>query len=123
MIGEVKPLVSACHLCQASWKADKESYTFEQIFRWWSEKGHDFSEKVLSQYPLADWTELQTCSQCNFGQFDPPLVGTDEFYQELAGADRVDYYYRENWEMRQEYSDLEGCNQILEVGCGPGFFL
>jgi SAM-dependent methyltransferase len=111
-----------CPLCQGECHTS-ESYSFSRIFAWWGEHGHSLSPEVLDQYRDVDQTTLFTCSTCGFGIFMPPVVGTDEFYQELSGAGLSSYYSRETWEHRQALNDLEEYGSILEVGSGAGYFL
>ncbi|MFZ5452110.1 MAG: class I SAM-dependent methyltransferase [Thermodesulfobacteriota bacterium] len=90
---------------------------------WWQKNGHPLSSQVLEQYRGAGRTALFTCPRCGFGLFDPPITGSDEFYQEISEAAKGGYYSRDTWEHRQALAALQDSRKVLEIGCGAGFFL
>ncbi len=116
-------LSEVCPICGGALQAAAESYSLGEIFQRWQEEGHVFSPQALAHYPAETRVTLFSCAGCGFGIFEPPVVGTDEFYQELSGRGRSGYYSRDTWEHRQAFADLAGCRRVLEIGCGAGFFL
>jgi 2-polyprenyl-3-methyl-5-hydroxy-6-metoxy-1,4-benzoquinol methylase len=100
-----------------------ETYTIREIFKWWSHEGYNFSQTVLKQFNNDEKISLNTCQECGFGMFIPPVVGSDEFYGELAEMGQSWYYLKNKWEYGQALVDLKGCQNILDVGCGEGHFV
>jgi 2-polyprenyl-3-methyl-5-hydroxy-6-metoxy-1,4-benzoquinol methylase len=112
-----------CPICSAECKISSESYEAQQIFRWWQELGYKFSHKVLDHYKDSGKTTLFKCPRCRFGMFYPLIVGIPEFYQDLSRLGKSWYYQEEKWEYRQALRDLNACCNVLDIGCGKGFFL
>lgn len=69
--------------------------------------------------------EQYKCVNCDLKFFHPAICGDAGFYEELSN--RFDWYYeKDKWEFDiavDILSDLNGVNNVLEVGCGRGHFL
>lgn len=65
---------------------------------------------------------LYRCETSQLDFFTPSSVaGSDQLYHNLR---RLDWFYMpEKWEFDEAIKDIAGCRSILEVGCGPGFFI
>lgn len=65
---------------------------------------------------------LYRCQATQLDFFTPAsAAGSDQLYQDLQKFDW--FYMPEKWEFEEAIKDLVGCELILEVGCGPGFFV
>lgn len=63
---------------------------------------------------------LLSCRDCELAFFDPPIAGTERFYEALQ---RFDWYYMEEkheFEYAKRY--VRASDSVLEVGCGRGAF-
>ena len=65
---------------------------------------------------------LYRCQVSQIDFFTPAsAAGSDQLYRNLQKFDW--FYMPEKWEFEEALKDLVGCEKILEVGCGPGFFV
>ncbi|AMK75103.1 MULTISPECIES: class I SAM-dependent methyltransferase [Methylomonas] len=66
--------------------------------------------------------ELNECTDCGFGRFEPLVSGNVEFYENISA---IDYYNDDKWEFGSALCEIQsaGANRILDVGCGSGIFL
>lgn len=65
---------------------------------------------------------LYRCELSQLDFFTPfSAAGSERLYQDLNNFDW--FYIEEKWEFEEAIKDLLGCKKILEVGCGPGYFL
>jgi len=88
------------------------------IARWKATFGIDISEEVAGLREIA----LHRCEASHLDFFVPASPeGSARLYDQLGQFDW--FYMPEKWEFDQGIMDLRGCDSILEVGCGPGFFL
>lgn len=92
--------------------------------RWEEVMGHPFSPDVWKDYEAVGEEPIRflSCDECGFGQFDPILPGTENFYRDISA---VDYYNSEKWEFGRAASDIRHARarHILDVGSGSGIFL
>lgn len=88
------------------------------IARWKAAFDIDISEELAGLREIA----LYRCEASQLDFFVPASAeGSAQLYDQLG---RFDWFYMpEKWEFEQGIRDLRGCDKILEVGCGPGFFL
>jgi len=65
---------------------------------------------------------LYRCQASQLDFFMPSSVaGSAQIYRCLQEFDWI--YMSEKWEFEEAIKDLVGCERILEIGCGPGFFV
>jgi SAM-dependent methyltransferase len=65
---------------------------------------------------------LYKCSDTNLLFYYPfSIVGSEDLYSQLQEFDW--YYMPRKWEHDVAIQDLQGCKNILEVGCGQGAFV
>jgi 2-polyprenyl-3-methyl-5-hydroxy-6-metoxy-1,4-benzoquinol methylase len=67
--------------------------------------------------------DKRRCSLCNLEYFVPALYGDSAFYEKIS---KYPWYYEENkWEFDIALDVISrlGQNNLLEIGCGNGFFL
>jgi SAM-dependent methyltransferase len=88
------------------------------IARWKAAFDIDISEELAGLEEIA----LYRCEDSQLDFFVPASAeGSPQLYEQLG---RLDWFYMpEKWEFEEGIRDLRGCDRILEVGCGPGFFL
>lgn len=88
------------------------------IARWKAAFDIDISEELAGLLEIA----LHRCEASELDFFVPASAeGSAQLYHQLG---RFDWFYMaDKWEFEQGIGDLRGCERILEVGCGPGFFL
>jgi len=66
---------------------------------------------------------LYRCNKSSLKFFMPlDVAGSDKLYKQLE--EKYDWYYMpRKWEHDVAIQDLDGCTEILEVGCGRGAFV
>ena len=81
-----------------------------------------FDIDIADELNGIDEISLYRCDDSKLDFFTPSsATGSDHLYQKLQ---RLEWFYMQNkWEFEQAIKDLVGCKKILEVGCGPGFFV
>lgn len=95
----------------------------EILSRWQKETGIMFSDAIWQEFSLSTPViKLYHCSNCGFEMFNPPIIGNDQFYREIAIKD---YYVPDKWEFLEGLHDLlqHHCQRVLDIGCGSGDFL
>lgn len=65
--------------------------------------------------------QLYRCELCGLEYFDPLVAGSSGFYARLGG-DRQ-YYSKTRWEFTETWRRLDENPDLIDVGCGDGFFL
>jgi len=116
-----------CLICRSNVEPCSKVFSLDYLFSLW--QPIVFSETVLREHnKQASVTQLFTCQQCGLQAFFPQIIGTPNFYVEaygLAGQERVpDFTYsEEKWDFKQALRDVKGCASLIELGCGPGYFL
>ena len=119
--------LQTCLVCGSpSFEPTADTFDFREILeRWERETGVTFSKTVLEQYTSCQTKQvtLYHCNECGFGLFQPVIVGSQEFYADIAVADK--YYLSKKWEFVQAIRDLKKyrIRKVLDVGCGNGYFL
>jgi SAM-dependent methyltransferase len=53
----------------------------------------------------------------------PPIIGTEKFYKELQGDVTLNYYRDDKWDFKEALKYIADSDSIIEIGCGPGYFL
>ena len=85
---------------------------------WQTSFGIDISDELDGIEEIS----LYRCEASKLEFFTPSsAAGSDQLYQKLQ---KLDWFYMEGkWEFEEAIKDLVGCKKILEIGCGPGFFV
>lgn len=81
-----------------------------------------FNIDISDELDGIDEISLYRCEVSKLDFFAPTsAAGSDQLYQKLQN---FEWFYMENkWEFEEAIKDLVDCKKILEVGCGPGFFV
>jgi 2-polyprenyl-3-methyl-5-hydroxy-6-metoxy-1,4-benzoquinol methylase len=65
---------------------------------------------------------LHRCPKSQLDFFTPfAAEGSEKLYRQMQKFDW--FYMKDKWEFYKALKDLADCQTILEVGCGPGFFI
>lgn len=72
---------------------------------------------------LQDHIDKRRCASCHLEYFDPPIFGDAAFYEKLSKHSW--YYEQDKWEFEvaAEIVSQIGQGNLLEIGCGNGYFL
>lgn len=77
---------------------------------------------VLDQFaPSTRDLRLWRCASCGLEHFQPLVAGSSGFYAALGRAQQ--YYSTTRWEFTETVRRLPPDPDLLDVGCGDGFFL
>jgi len=121
------PSNPVCLICGANAEPCSKVFSLDYLFSLW--QPIIFSEAVLREHnKQASVTQLFTCEKCGLQAFFPQIIGTPSFYVEAYGlanqASVPDFTYsEEKWDFEQALRDVKGCTSLIELGCGPGYFL
>jgi SAM-dependent methyltransferase len=81
-----------------------------------------FEIDISSELNGIEEISLYRCQASQLDFFVPAsAAGSEQLYRDLRKFDW--FYMPEKWEFEEAFKDLVGCKRILEVGCGPGFFV
>jgi SAM-dependent methyltransferase len=81
-----------------------------------------FNIDISSELNGIEEISLYRCQASQLDFFIPAsAAGSEQLYRDLRKFDW--FYMPEKWEFEEAFKDLVGCKRILEVGCGPGFFV
>jgi len=65
---------------------------------------------------------LNHCEKSQLDFFTPfSAEGSEKLYHQMQKFDW--FYMKDKWEFAEALKDLKACQTILEVGCGPGYFI
>lgn len=109
-----------CPLCSAQKNIAIRRYELSDLRRYWN---HTFGFDPFPNYLLIKSIHKKQCSSCNLIYFDPPYFGDGNFYSTIS---KYPWYYEENkWEydVAAEIASQFSSTNLLEIGCGNGFFL
>lgn len=77
---------------------------------------------VVDEFPAGQSSlGLHRCGGCGLEYFDPVVTGSSAFYARLGGEGH--YYSTTRWEFTETLRRLTGEPDLIDVGCGDGFFL
>lgn len=116
-----------CPVCGGSLHAAGQRYSLQEIFELW--RPLQFTEQVFEEeVAQASETQLFVCAGCGLEIFLPQIIATPRFYVEaynLTGLQRASEftYSVSKWDFDEALKDANGCETLLEMGCGPGHFL
>ena len=81
-----------------------------------------FGIDISDELDDIDEISLYRCETSKLDFFTPAsAAGSNQLYQKLQ---KLEWFYMEGkWEFEEAIIDLVGCKKILEIGCGPGFFV
>jgi SAM-dependent methyltransferase len=118
------PATPACLLCGSIDISIRHSLGAGEILACWSQDGRHFPPRSVQILLDEKTVHLYECRECGFQFFNPKLVGSAEFYEELH-AQGPDYYApnRPENERNVRFALKHGYQSILDVGCGIGFAL
>ena len=118
MINEYK-----CPVCDTLLLQTSISRKIQEVFDQW-EPIHRFSSEVIEDHLLqSDETVLFRCPNCSLEIYLPQVIGSKQFYQELQDDPLTSYYREDKWDFIEAQKEVKKCQEILEIGCGPGSFL
>jgi SAM-dependent methyltransferase len=88
---------------------------------------HEYSKKSgidLSTYFAGiEHVSLYSCSKTGYRYWKPfTIAGSESFYREMASSTPL-YYRSERWEYSIARKLLQKEDEVLDIGCGRGFFL
>lgn len=110
----------SCPLCNEQKNITIRKYQVSELRMSWKETfGFDPFPKSIA----IDTINKKQCASCKLIYFDPPSFGDKNFYSLLS---KNSWYYEENkWEydVAAEFIANAAPNNLLEIGCGQGFFL
>ena len=64
---------------------------------------------------------LHECQECGLEFYPRELCGNHNLYNALQNFDY--YYMKDKWEFETALLEVQEARNVLEIGCGPGFFL
>lgn len=77
---------------------------------------------VLDEFPAGTASiDLVRCTGCGLEYFDPVVAGSATFYSRLSQDQH--YYSTTRWEFSETLKRLPPDPDLIDVGCGDGFFL
>jgi SAM-dependent methyltransferase len=77
---------------------------------------------VVEEFPPGTrHLDLVRCSQCGLEYFSPTVAGSAGFYARLSQDQH--YYSTTRWEFTETLKRLPADPDLIDVGCGDGFFL
>lgn len=110
----------SCPLCSAQRNIAIRRYELSDLRRFWN---HTFGFDPFPNELYNQSIHKKQCSSCNLIYFDPPYFGDGNFYSTIS---KYPWYYEENkWEydVAAEIASQLSSTNLLEIGCGNGFFL
>ena len=116
-----------CLICRTNIEPCSNVFSLDYLFSLW--QPIVFSEAVVKEHnKQASATQLYSCNKCGLQAFFPQIIGTPSFYVEAYGLDSRERtpdftYSEEKWDFKQALRDAKGCTSLIELGCGPGYFL
>lgn len=83
----------------------------------------DFQIDVSSYFKNLNYVDIYFCQVSNLSFYYPfQLAGDNNFYSQLS-RQYSNYYSKWKWEHQMAKDHLEQSKNILEIGCGNGYFL
>ncbi|MEN8263811.1 MAG: class I SAM-dependent methyltransferase [Nitrospirota bacterium] len=96
-----------------------EKYSVDNLVNEWKSL---FDIDITNELKGLDEIFLYRCEESHLDFFLPSsAAGTSNLYHALQKFDW--FYSREKWEFDEAIKDLAGCINVLDVGCGEGFFI
>jgi 2-polyprenyl-3-methyl-5-hydroxy-6-metoxy-1,4-benzoquinol methylase len=112
-----------CPICDLPLARKGPSISLEDAFKDWLPL-HRFDEETIREHlRQSRSTQLHHCPNCLLEIFWPAVIGTELFYRELQEDAQLAYYRKDKWDFSIALKDVKGCQNIIEIGCGPGNFL
>lgn len=108
-----------CPICGSPDISLVNSIDTEQLIGVWKQQ---LNIDVSRDFQNVHNVDLFECDCCHLQFFLPDsLSGSPQLYTQLQ---RFDWYYMPHkWEHNAALEDMEGCERILEIGCGFGDFV
>ncbi len=83
----------------------------------------DFNLDVSAYFQGVSHIDIFECSDTNLKFYHPfGLAGDGKFYDDLS-LNGKSYYSKSKWEFDEAAKYLKSEDQVLEIGCGAGYFL
>lgn len=77
---------------------------------------------VLEEFPPGlEALTMRRCSGCGLEFYEPGVAGSARFYEAIARSQQ--YYSTARWEFHETLRRLPEAPDLVDVGCGDGFFL
>lgn len=116
--GREAPLCS-CPLCGETASEVRERIRVSDLD---AEYRRQLKVAVADEFPVGT-KELtwRACRCCGLGYFDPPVAGSSKFYADLGRGQQ--YYSTTRWEFSETLKRLSSDPDLVDIGCGDGFFL
>ncbi len=78
--------------------------------------------RVRAEFPSGlDELTMRRCRGCGLEFYEPGVAGSSRFYEDIARSQQ--YYSTARWEFHETLRRLPPDPDLLDVGCGDGFFL
>ncbi len=112
-----------CPVCSYELCPAGDTIFVADIFERWKTV-HAFKPEVLQEHlHQSPVTHLYRCPNCLLEIYLPSVIGTESFYKELQDDMTVSYYREDKWDFGEALKEVQICETIMEIGCGPGSFL
>ncbi len=113
------PPPASCPLCGSAESRLRERIRVADLD---SEYRRQLGVAVVEEFPpgLSEVRWLE-CVGCGLGYFDPGVAGSAKFYAALGRSQQ--YYSTTRWEFTETLKRLPREPDVVDVGCGDGFFL
>jgi len=114
--------IEACLLCGSCELEVADQLSGKEVIALWKASGRSLSAEALLPANENTPVSLYHCKSCGFRFYDPSLMGSARFYEELMAGG---YYAGERPEFRftLRFARRNAARQVLDVGCGDGAFL
>jgi SAM-dependent methyltransferase len=108
-----------CPLCGAESATERERIRVADLD---GEYQRQLKVSIVAEFPpgLSEIRWLQ-CSACGLGYFNPGIAGSARFYADLGRSQQ--YYSTTRWEFTETLKRLPPEPDLVDIGCGDGFFL
>lgn len=112
-------MTSLCRLCGSTTTSIIRSIPIDWLVDAWQES---FAIDIAQEMRGVSHIDLLECARCRLQFFMPDrVVGSAQLYAQL---EKFDWYYMpRKWEHDVALDDLQGCQTLLEIGCGFGDFV
>ena len=110
-------MMRRCPLCRSQCSDTIETIDVKTLERLYHRM---LGESIIGEFNEDQAIKFYHCRFCDLKFFDPPVTGSEGFYEKLQ---KFDWYYlqdKEEYETALRY--INNSHRVLEVGCGSGAF-